>query len=84
MSSETKCETCGGDELACVDCTAERAELEAWERHCPECLHYESGYCYHFNHCGGPDQEIKVSFDTCPLRPKNVPSQDGHDETEEV
>jgi len=64
---------------------AERAELEAWERHCPECQ-------YHDFHDGNPLKKFcaklmidrKPTFDACPLRPKNVPSQDGQEETEEV
>jgi len=66
---------------------AERAEREAWEEwqeHCAE--HYSTnidGMLHSYHHEWCDILNGSCTFDTCPLRLKNVPSQDGH-ETEEA
>ena len=57
---------------------AERAEREAWERHCPYCMefmpHRSALRCNLLVDAG-----VELSFDHCPLRPKNVASSNSHD-----
>ena len=81
MPNETKCPECGGlceetlgecaggEPRAYRTIAAERAEREAWERHCPKCKHKTpTGHCIKLEE---RHTVSDVSFDTCPLRPCN-------------
>lgn len=54
---------------------AERAEREAWGRHCPECTHHteftSTGYISHSKNICVKSKNNLATFDTCPLRPCN-------------
>jgi len=69
-SDKAVCWDCEGEGIQDIKSTAaERAEREAWERHCPKCKHKTpTGHCIKLEE---RHTVSDVSFDTCPLRPCN-------------
>ena len=92
-SDEAVCWDCKGEGIQDIkSIAAARAEREAWERHCHTCLYRypwlingeKSPKCSKradAHHNILPRDYPFATFDTCPLRPKNVASSNSHDET---